>query len=130
MNFQRRPEVVLAKYTLKSGGAKYLFKWKGPSTNSQKKTWLSSPDDLENLPLNIFYECSKLIYLFEKSAEGDNKCPLFAVDRILDRRHKSGHTEYLVKWTNYEETSWEPEQNFDECKRLIHEFYEERNHPN
>ena len=126
MNFQRRPELVLAKWTLKSGGAKYLFKWKGPYTNFQKRTRLSSPDDLENLPLDIFHECSKLIYLFEKSKDCDNRCPLFAVDQILDRRHKFGHTEYLVKWTNYEETSWEPEHHFDECKRLIHEFYERR----
>jgi hypothetical protein len=58
--------------------------------------------------------------------------PTYKVEEILDARsipEKEGvpaHTEYLVKWKDYESefNTWEPEKNFIE-KRCIHKFWKD-----
>ena len=47
----------------------------------------------------------------------------YEVERILDKRmNKSGFTEYLVKWKNYEdpeENTWEPFDNLGDAEKAI-----------
>ena len=34
-------------------------------------------------------------------------------------------TEYLIKWVGYEQLTWEPLENLNNCKELLKEFYKE-----
>ena len=34
--------------------------------------------------------------------------------------------EYLIKWVGYEQPTWEPLENLDNCKELLKEFYKEK----
>lgn len=36
------------------------------------------------------------------------------------------NTEYLIKWVGYEQLTWEPLENLDNCKQLLKEFYKEQ----
>ena len=56
----------------------------------------------------------------------------YEVEKILNekiKRQKNPKTgkmeyikEYLVKWIGYDDPTWEPEQNLDNCKELLNEF--------
>merc|ERR1712243_101821 len=50
----------------------------------------------------------------------------YEVEKILDKRaEKGGHTEYLVKWKNYEdpeENTWEPVDNLGDADKAIKAF--------
>merc|ERR1712071_6329 len=54
----------------------------------------------------------------------------YEVERILDSRVEAdGHTEYLVKWRNYDdpqENTWEPKDNLEEAEKAIRLFEKER----
>ena len=47
------------------------------------------------------------------SVFGDTSDEVYDVERIVGRRVRNGRTEYEVKWTNYEETTWEPADNVE-----------------
>ena len=60
----------------------------------------------------------------------------YEVERITDMRSYQKQnkitkkfevvTEYLVKWVGYEELTWEPLSNLDNCKILLGEFFKKK----
>ena len=51
----------------------------------------------------------------------------YEVDEILDSRIHHGKLQFLVKWTGYNEPSWQPESDVKNAKDAVTEFY--RLHP-
>ena len=47
----------------------------------------------------------------------------YTVERILDsRRNRNGSLEYLIEWTGYEETTWEPATNLRHLRKVVRDF--------
>ena len=48
----------------------------------------------------------------------------YEVERVMDSRIVRGTRQFLVKWKNYSEfeSSWEPERNLSNAKRLVQKF--------
>jgi len=63
----------------------------------------------------------------EYSEEEDDE---YEVEKILDKRRKKGIIQYLVKWLGYDETTWEPEENLENCRKLVEEFENKINKKN
>ena len=59
----------------------------------------------------------------------------YEVEKITDKRQFQKQnkitkkfelvTEFLVKWVGYEQLTWEPIQNLDNCQEALKEFYEQ-----
>lgn len=47
----------------------------------------------------------------------------YEVESILDSRLRRGKVRYLIRWTGYEDTTWEPFANLHGCKYLLDEFH-------
>ncbi|KAI0992319.1 hypothetical protein K3495_g15867, partial [Podosphaera aphanis] len=47
----------------------------------------------------------------------------YEVEAILDSRLRRNKIQYLVRWTGYEDTTWEPSDNLEGCKELVSEFH-------
>lgn len=57
-----------------------------------------------------------------EATDGDNN--VYEVEAILDSRMFRKKLQYLVRWTGYEETTWEPTENLEGCNDLKKEFHE------
>ena len=69
-------------------------------------------------------------------SEDDSK--EYEVEAIVKDRIKKDHydrkarkwiyvTQYLIKWVGYEKPSWEPEENLDNCGKLLNEYKRRKN---
>ena len=51
------------------------------------------------------------------------------VERIINHRKRNGEMQYLTKWKGFDETTWEPESNFDTTE-IIEEYWAARHNVN
>ena len=49
---------------------------------------------------------------------------IYEVEAILDSRIKRNKLQYLVRWTGYDEKTWEPLKNLNGCEELLKEFHQ------
>lgn len=59
-------------------------------------------------------------------ASDDSEGNLYIIDRIVDRRHKSDRTKYLVQWKGFDEhkNTWEPAEQIEEdASRAVEGFF-------
>ncbi|XP_015066013.1 signal recognition particle 43 kDa protein, chloroplastic [Solanum pennellii] len=84
----------------KGENVEYLVKWKDGEDNEWVKAWLISEDLVRDFEAGLEYAEAECIL---EKREGDD-----------------GKGEYLVKWTDIEEATWEPEENVDPL--LIEDF--------
>jgi len=62
-----------------------------------------------------------------RGSDGEEEEEEYSVEKILDKRTKSGKVEYLIKWEGYpdSENTWEPQDNLD-CPDIISAFESKR----
>jgi hypothetical protein len=86
------------------------------------KLWDQEAQDIK-ISRDVLFDESTVLNLPPITSGNDE----FLVDSILDERvDTDGSKEYLVKWTGYEDTTWEPREHLIECEALD-EW--ERQHP-
>nr|GMD52112.1 signal recognition particle 43 kDa protein, chloroplastic [Ipomoea batatas] len=84
----------------KGENVEYLVKWKDGEDNEWVKGWLVAEDLVRDFEAGLEYAVAEC---------------------VLERREgECGKMEYLVKWSDIEEATWEPEENVDPT--LIQEF--------
>ena len=47
----------------------------------------------------------------------------FEVEKILDFKYEKGMKYYLIKWKDYEESTWEPLSNLSGCIEMINDYH-------
>ena len=51
----------------------------------------------------------------------------YSVERIIRKRYDhNGKAEYQIKWTGYQNLTWEPKENLTNCKEFIEELEKTR----
>ncbi|XP_059294044.1 signal recognition particle 43 kDa protein, chloroplastic isoform X2 [Lycium ferocissimum] len=84
----------------KGENVEYLVKWKDGEDNEWVKAWLINEDLVNDFEAGLEYAVAEC---------------------ILEKRDgEDGKGEYLVKWTDIEEATWEPQENVDPL--LIEDF--------
>ena len=75
--------------------------------------------------------CQLLLHQAQEDLEKE-----YEVEKITDMRQFQKQnritkkfelvTEFLVKWVGYEQLTWEPIQNLDNCQEALKEYYKEK----
>lgn len=68
----------------------------------------------------------------EQAEKAEKQEEMFEVQKILAYRVRgtsSRRIEYQVKWDGYVETTWEPEENLEDCVELLDEFWRHKARP-
>ena len=55
--------------------------------------------------------------------------PLWQVETLLDHQLRGKQHHYKVLWEGYDEPTWEPLKNLDQCEDAIKEYWEAKGHP-
>jgi transposase InsO family protein len=98
------------------------------SNNSEKPPTLQRDSNYAlPLPVRGQVEVDQLLInrnLRQPSVRGE-----YIVEAILDARIKNGSSEYLIKWSGYDESmaTWEPEGNLNNARELVNEFKKSAN---
>ena len=114
-------EEVLKKRHRK-GKVEYYVKWK----NYEEWTW-EPTSNLENAKVLIErFEQEK-----KQEPELDSRQEMpknydYEVEKVLKKRNRKGKVEYLVKWKNFNESTWEPATSLSGVKKLIEDFNKEQ----
>jgi len=114
-------EEVLKKRHRK-GKVEYYVKWK----NYEEWTW-EPRSNLENAKVLIerFEQEKKQ----EPESDSKQKTPNnydYEVEKVLKKRNRKGKVEYLVKWKNFNESTWEPATSLSGAKKIIEDFNKEQ----
>ena len=114
-------EEVLKKRHRK-GKVEYYVKWK----NYEEWTW-ETTSNLENAKVLIerFEQEKKQ----EPESDSKQKTPNnydYEVEKVLKKRSRKGKVEYLVKWKNFNESTWEPATSLSGAKKIIEDFNKEQ----
>jgi len=114
-------EEVLKKRHRK-GKVEYYVKWK----NYEEWTW-EPRSNLENAKVLIerFEQEKKQ----EPESDSKQKTPKnydYEVEKVLKKRNRKGKVEYLVKWKNFNESTWEPATSLSGAKKIIEDFNKEQ----
>uniref|UniRef100_A0A061QSE4 Signal recognition particle 43 kDa protein n=1 Tax=Tetraselmis sp. GSL018 TaxID=582737 RepID=A0A061QSE4_9CHLO len=105
------PEKILEERRGESGEREFLVRWKGAddgnNDDDETDSWVSERDLAEDV-----------------LADWDNGLEWADAAAILGKRRVDGNVQYLVKWKDGEEDTWEPEQNVEET--LIRAYEDEQ----
>lgn len=74
--------------------------------------------------MDIHRLCVRLLRTTIRELEAELESEgLYLVEKIVGKRVRNGHVEYLIKWQNYSssENTWEPIENLN-CPILVVEF--------
>jgi hypothetical protein len=63
--------------------------------------------------------------VIEEEDKGEEEGELFDVEEVVEDRVENGGVEYLVKWSGYEELTWEPEEGFVKMEPIV-AYWEEK----
>ncbi|KAH7696832.1 Chromo domain containing protein [Aphelenchoides avenae] len=61
-----------------------------------------------------------------KQSDTNNHEEEFEFEAILDKKSANGKKHFLVKWVGWPTPTWEPIENFADCKNLIKDFERRR----
>src|SRR5689334_6436147 len=64
----------------------------------------------------------QLKLLSKKARDVDLQENVYELERVCDHRGSPGHYEYLVKWKNYRQKTWEPASSFHD-DTLIRDYW-------
>ena len=53
----------------------------------------------------------------------NNGHDIYEVEDILDSRLRRNKVQYLIRWTGYDDTTWETHDNLQGCRDLVKEFH-------
>ena len=61
------------------------------------------------------------LQLFESDSDNESTIE-WELEKIVEKRYSENGTEYLIKWVNNDEETWEPKNNLTDCAATIQTF--------
>ena len=78
------------------------------------------------MKVRIDYEKNQVIQISKGTelSEQEWEVELIIDERIIKKEKNKSlkKTEYLIKWVGYDEQTWEPIKNLDNCKKLLNDY--------